>query len=98
MLSFPLGVDADAFILSSSFAVAAFDASTIVLAGIRFAKAKGFALNAHVGASVVSGAVFRFQILGVLFIGVVVENASGSLKQHVERFASRVFDTHLCAE
>jgi hypothetical protein len=98
VLSLPLGVDADTFVLSSSSSVAAFDASSVVFAGIRFAEAKGFAVNAHVGASVISGAVLGFQILWVCFIGVVVENTSRSLKQHVEGFTSRVFDTHLCAE
>jgi len=84
--------------LPSTFAIAAFNATTVVLARVRFAHAEGVTLYAHVGFSDVSGAIFRFQVLWVLFVGVIVENAARSFEQHVEGLASRVFNTHLCAK
>lgn len=98
VFSLPIGVDADALVLPSSLPVAALDAASVVFAGVRLAQAKGVTVHAHVGASVVSGAIFGFQILRVCLISVVVENAARSLKKHIEGLASRVFDAHLCAE
>jgi len=97
MISFP-GGDTDAFVFPASFSIAALDAASVVLALVLLAKTKSFSINVHVGTSEVSGAIFLFEVLWVRFISFVVENAARSFVLHVEGFASRVLDTHLCAE
>lgn len=98
MLSLPVGIHADAFVLSSSTPVAAFDAASVVLARVLLAKSESVGVHTHVGASVISGAIFVDQIVRVLFVGVVIENAARSFELHIEGLASLVLDAHLCAE